>query len=205
MALRLSRLNLRVPGMALALLVGALSLSGCVTREASSTAPGPNPDRAVAFDSIDGPPAGVFNRLVANLDSEAHARGLPVVTRQAPAAFRVRGYLAARMSGKTSTIAWVWDVYDPAQQRRLRIAGVEKTNGRSRDPWAGADDKLLRKIAHEGVRAFAGLLALPENTPPGAPGAVPRRPAGPAVAALPADDGSEPPAMLAFAQSEDTR
>lgn len=188
MALRLS-----VPRRAARLFTGctvlaALALGGCSSR---SEAPRADAARgpAIAFDSIDGPPRPVFDRLVANLDSAARARGLPVVTREGDAAYRVRGYLAATRRGDKTTIAWVWDVYDPAQRRRLRVAGEEPVRARGGDLWATADEAVLRKVAQEGVQAFAMLLALPAAPAPEAsPGSggertptTPRR-SGPAVA-----------------------
>src|SRR5258708_7232938 len=99
----------------------------------------------VAFESIDGPPPPIFDRMVNLLDSEAKLRNLAVVSREAAAAYRVRSYLAAQIRGGRTTIAWVWDVYDRDQQRALRLSGEEQTGKPSgRDAWAGADDLVLR-------------------------------------------------------------
>ena len=48
----------------------------------------------VAFESIDGPPPAVFDRLVRKLNQEAEARQVPVVTREGFAPYRIRGYVA---------------------------------------------------------------------------------------------------------------
>src|SRR6478736_7663676 len=66
----------------------------------------------VAFESIDGPPPQVFDRMVSVLDSESRLRNLAVVSRKDSAAFRVRSYLSAQVRGGQTSIAWVWDVYD---------------------------------------------------------------------------------------------
>ena len=79
----------------------------------------------VAFDSIDGPPPQVFDRMVSMLDSEAKLRNIPVVSREGGAAYRVRSYLSAQVRGSRTNIAWVWDVYDRNQQRALRLSGEE--------------------------------------------------------------------------------
>jgi hypothetical protein len=135
----------------------------------------------VAFESIDGPPPQVFDRMVGVLDSESKLRNLQVVSRDGAASYRVRSYLAAQISRGQATIAWVWDVYDRDQQRALRLSGEEPAGRAGRDAWTAADDLVLRRIAQAG---FSGLSAMingtaPADEPP--PAAVPDR-RGPAVA-----------------------
>jgi hypothetical protein len=139
----------------------------------------------VAFESIDGPPPQVFDRMVSVLDSESKLRSLSIVSREGSASYRVRSYLSAQVSHGRTTIAWVWDVYDRDQQRTLRLSGEEPAGKAGRDPWTAADDLVLRKIAQAG---FSGLSAMvngtaPVETPP-APAPAKR---GPAVAS------TEPP------------
>src|ERR1700734_1721117 len=47
----------------------------------------------VAFESIDGPPPQVFDRMVNVLDTESKLRNLTVVSRENLASYRVRSYL----------------------------------------------------------------------------------------------------------------
>ena len=132
----------------------------------------------VTFESIDGPPPQIFDRMVNVLDSESKLRNLSVVSREGSATYRVRSYLAAQVSpGGRTTIAWVWDVYDRDQQRALRLSGEEPAGKAGRDPWAAADDLVLRKIAQAGL---SGLSALINGTAPDALPAPGLR--GPAVA-----------------------
>jgi hypothetical protein len=134
----------------------------------------------VAFESIDGPPPPVFERMVNVLDSESKLRNLSIVSREGSASYRVRSYLSAQVSRGRATIAWVWDVYDRDQQRALRLSGEEPAGKAGRDAWAGADDLLLRKIAQAGLSGLSGLIngTAPADAPPApTPG---RR--GPAVA-----------------------
>ena len=146
----------------------------------------------VAFESIDGPPPQVFDRMVSVLDSESKLRNLSIVSREGTAAYRVRSYLAAQVSRGRTTIAWVWDVYDRDQQRALRLTGEEPAGKAGRDAWTAADDLVLRRIAQAGL---SGLSAMINGTAPA--DAPPLRPApgrrGPAVASadqpLPASDG----------------
>jgi len=144
----------------------------------------------VAFESIDGPPPQVFDRMVGVLDSESKLRSLSIVSREGQASYRVRSYLAAQVNHGRATIAWVWDVYDSSQQRALRLSGEEPAGKAGRDAWAAADDLVLRRIAQAG---FSGLSAMingtaPADAPPAAP--VPGL-RGPAVAS--ADETSPAP------------
>jgi hypothetical protein len=148
----------------------------------------------VAFESIDGPPPQVFDRMVNLLDSESKLRNVAVVSRQAPAAYRVRSYLAAHIRGGRTSIAWVWDVYDRDQQRALRLSGEETAGKAGRDAWAQADDLVLRRIAQAGLTGLSNALNAP--TPDAAPGAPSR---GPAIAA--AEDTAPATPAMSFAST----
>src|SRR5258708_23499377 len=100
------------------LLAVVCALSGCARNGAGGAT-------TVAFESIDGPPPQVFERMVDVLDSESKLRNLSIVSREGSASYRVRSYLAAQVSRGRATIAWVWDVYDRAQRRALRLSGEE--------------------------------------------------------------------------------
>jgi hypothetical protein len=173
-----------------------LGVAGCTTASqqvpaAYASVRGPT----VAFESIDGPPESIFRKYVQTISDEANARQMAIVSREAPAQFRVRGYLATLVEKRRGTVvAWVWDVYDLDQRRAVRLTGEEKTSGAGRGTWAAADDSLLRRIAKNGMDQLAAFLAAP-----GAPN-VPYVPAsgGPNVAA--ADDAASHPngATLAF-------
>jgi hypothetical protein len=119
----------------------------------------------VAFESIDGPPIGIFNRLVQNLNEEADARQVAVVSREGPAQYRVRGYLAAHVERNQTVIAWVWDVYDSDQRRALRITGEEPAPGAHnvRNAWAAADERVLRRIAQTGFDNLVRFLGTPST------------------------------------------
>jgi hypothetical protein len=149
----------------------------------------------VAFESIDGPPPQVFDRMVNVLDSESKLRNLSIVSREGGASYRVRSYLSAQVVRGKTMIAWVWDVYDNNQQRALRLSGEEAAGKAGRDAWAAADDLVLRKIAQAGL---AGLTGMINGTPDAAPAPAPAR-GGPAVASadgiVPAQDA---PAVAAL-------
>jgi hypothetical protein len=151
--------------IAVALLVVGCALGGCAAGGAAgnSFAMASGGGATVAFESIDGPPPQVFDRMVGVLNSESKLRNLSVVSREGQAAYRVRSYLAAQVSRGRTTIAWVWDVYDSNQQRALRLSGEEPTGKAGRDAWTAADDLVLRRIAQAG---FAGLAAMVNGTAP---------------------------------------
>ncbi|HVV62461.1 MAG TPA: hypothetical protein VHD14_11965 [Pseudolabrys sp.] len=137
----------------------AAGLAGCTTDgqpTASLSSSSPR-GASVAFESIDGPPSGVFRKLVQKLNDEAQSRRLAVVSRESPSAYRVRGYLAAEVADGRTAIAWVWDVYDGEQHRALRISGKEQADGHQR-AWAAADDAMVQKIARASMDELAAFL-----------------------------------------------
>ena len=159
--------------IAAALLAVACGLGGCAGGAATNSYAMASSRSAngatVAFESIDGPPPQIFDRMVGVLDSESKLRNLSVVSREGQATYRVRSYLAAEINHGRTSIAWVWDVYDSNQQRALRLSGEEPAGKSGRDVWAAADDLVLRRIAQAG---FSGLSAMINGT---APADVPRR------------------------------
>jgi hypothetical protein len=134
-------------------------------------------DVSIAFESIDGLPRDISQRLVRDLDEEAAALQIAVVPASGAPAYRMRGYVAAHAEGSTTSIAWAWDVYDAELQRAFRLSGEERAGSTGREPagriWAAADEALLRRIARAGMEQLAGLLGsapAPAAPPPAAPG-----------------------------------
>ena len=171
--------------IAAALLFVASALGGCAGGGATGSssyamAPSAGSGTTVAFESVDGPPPQVFDRLVSVLDSESKLRNLSIVSREGGASYRVRSYLSAQVVRGKTVIAWVWDVYDNNQQRALRLSGEEAAGKSGRDAWAAADDLILRKIAQAGLSGLSGMI---NGTPDAAPAPAPER-RGPAVASV---------------------
>jgi hypothetical protein len=166
-----------------AIALGALG-AGCstgvpVTTGSVASAPAPR-GATIAFESIDGMPQYQFQSLVRSLEQEAETRQLAFVSRTAPAQYHVRGYASAQVRNKrTTTIVWVWDVYDSAQERTLRLTG-EQPGANGRRGWAAADDQVIRSIAKDGVTQLTGLLTGPQEPAP--PAVSPPSEAAPAVA-----------------------
>ena len=168
-----------------AVLLATCALGGCASTGSSTGgafAMAGGGAATVAFESIDGPPPQVFDRMVNVLDTESKLRNLAIVSREGAATYRVRSYLSAQVVRGRTVIAWVWDVYDGSQQRALRLSGEEPAGKGGRDAWAAADDLVLRKIAQAGLSGLSGMInGTPAEAPPAAPAPGKR---GPAVAAL---------------------
>lgn len=147
-----------------ALLAGVIALGGC-NHDGRAGLAGQPRGATIAFESIDGPPQAQFQTLVNNLNEEAQARRLAVISRESTSAYRVRGYLAAKVVKGRTTIAWVWDVFDRDERRALRISGEETAKERHRDAWTAADDAMLRRIARASMDQLASFLTSPDVAP----------------------------------------
>ncbi len=160
-----------------------LLLAACQTDDTLTTGSINAAPRAVAFDSIDGPPPAIFKRLVTQLSAQAETRQLPVVSRTNPAAWRVRLYLAAHVEKKQAGISWIGDVYDTRLNRAYRVAGEETLGSSRKDVWALADNAVLARIAANSLDAImngAHTSAQSDSAP-----AIEPQDTGTPVAALP--------------------
>ena len=146
----------------------ALGLGGCNPDNQAVSVAQPR-GASVAFDSLDGLPPGQFQKLVRDLNDEAQTRRLAVISREQPSAYRVRGYLAVKVTKRQTTVSWVWDVFDQEEQRALRISGEETAKVRHRDAWAAADDVMLQRIARSSMDQLAAFLTSPDVAPGTAP------------------------------------
>lgn len=154
-------------GLAIGLL--AVWVSACVTdgQRTGTVQTGQRP--SVAFESIDGAPPAVFQKLVQKLNDEADARQVPVVTREGYAPYRIRGYVAASVVKKQAVVSWVWDVYDGETRRAARLTGEEKAGPAGNDAWnAASNDAVLARVARSGMEQLAAFLGGP-TAPPSAP------------------------------------
>jgi hypothetical protein len=161
---------LRLVGAALAIVGCGLMAAGCTTSgqplldlSVMGGFGGAGP-RTVAFESIDGPPEAVFRKLVSQLGQEAAARQLAMVSRDQPAQYRIRGYVAAHVQGQRTTITWVWDVFTADRERAVRLTG-EVPGAPSERAWGAADDAVVARIAQDGISRLAAFLATPGSAP----------------------------------------
>ena len=156
--------------VAAVLLAIACGLGGCASGGAGSGSFAmAGAGSTVAFESIDGPPPQVFDRMVSVLDSESKLRNLSIVSREGAATYRVRSYLSAQIARGRTIIAWVWDVYDRDQQRVLRLSGDEPASRAGCDPLdrgrrSGVTEDRTGRIERAlwpGQRNGAGCAARP--------------------------------------------
>ena len=188
----LVRIAVAATWLAVASVLGGCAAGGNVADSYAMATPASG-GTTVAFESIDGPPPQVFDRMVGVLDSESKLRSLSIVSREGTAAYRVRSYLSAQVVRGRTMIAWVWDVYDSNQQRALRLSGEEPAGKAGRDAWAAADDLVLRRIAQAGLSGLSGMInGGPADSP--APAAAPEL-RGPAMVSAPAPAASETVAL----------
>ena len=186
------RIAVAATWLAVASVLGGCAAGGNVADSYAMATPASG-GTTVAFESIDGPPPQVFDRMVGVLDSESKLRSLSIVSREGTAAYRVRSYLSAQVVRGRTMIAWVWDVYDSNQQRALRLSGEEPAGKAGRDAWAAADDLVLRRIAQAGLSGLSGMInGGPADSP--APAAAPEL-RGPAMVSAPAPAASETVAL----------
>lgn len=178
------------------LLMALLSLTAaCTTNGSGPVASSASFGPTVAFESVDGPPPQVFDRLVRALETESTARSFTIVSREAQASYRVRSYLSAQVRHGKTTIAWVWDVYDRDQERAVRLSGEEPAGKGGRDAWATADDQLMRRIALAGLNGLNGLIS---GTAPAQDSPAPAAPrsSGPAIAQIDGNRPESPPGQM---------
>jgi hypothetical protein len=159
----------------------SLALAGCITTGTTPVSPTAAEGATIIFESIDGPPRAVSARLAKNLDQEAAARRLVVVTRGGQALYHIRAYVAAHTEGGATSLAWAFDVYDAERKRAFRLRGEERAPGSS---WTAANDAALQRIAAAGVAQLMTFIA--SDRTPGATAAAPP-PQGTALAGM-ADD-----------------
>lgn len=169
--------RLRLPALFAALCI----TSGCAAGGQIAVSTGQSFGPTVAFESVDGPPPQVFDRMVRALEAESAARSFTIVSREAQASYRIRSYLSAQVRRGRTTISWVWDVYDRDQERAVRLSGEEAGGKGGRDAWAIADDQLMRRIALAGLNGLNGLIS---GTAPAQDSPAPAAPrsSGPAIA-----------------------
>jgi len=159
-----------------AVAVLAMGGAGCVTDGQRTGGLQASQRASVAFESIDGAPPVVFQKLVQKLNEEADIRQVPVVTREGYAPYRIRGYVAASVVKKQTVVSWVWDVYDGETRRAARLSGEEKAGPAGVDAWqAVSNDAVLARLARNGMEQLAAFLGSPAAQP-SAPGPSPAGP-----------------------------
>ena len=178
----------------------AVALAACNPDDHPPPPPAQPRGATVAFESIDGPPPGQFHELVQALNNEAQTRRLAVISRESPSAYRVRGYLAAKVvKARDHDFLGLGRV---RRRRPARAAHYRRGNRQEaghRDAWSAADDAMLRRIAHSSMDQLAAFLTSPEVAP-GTPDSGPRL----ALAGAP-DSSPEAAGIFRIFQAKPTR
>lgn len=119
----------------------------------------PASEATFAFDPFAGAPGNTVDDLSRKIGNAASKEGLTLVRRQGvQATYRVKGHLSAVGDNTSSTIIYVFDVYDAAGRRLHRFSGQETGNAASADPWAGVEGETLDLIAERTVLALKAWL-----------------------------------------------
>ena len=133
----------------------------------------------IAVEIIDGPPAPVKTALASELATAASSRQVDLVGSDAAARFRVRGYLSTETDAEgTTTLAYVWDVFDAEKRRAKRLTGSSPIRNASPDPWTGLDREALARLAALSMDEIAAFLSEAKSAGTAALAAAP----GPALA-----------------------
>jgi len=164
----------RLVGIVAPLVAAAMIVAGCSGGDAVSdlaptptvagtTAPiGPSAvgTASFAFEPFTGVPGNAADELTRRIADVSDREGLNLVRRVgAPATFRVKGYLTAIGNPTSTTLSYIYDVYDGSGRRVHRIAGQEPSGGTSGDPWSGITDETLVVVAERTVAALKAWLA----------------------------------------------
>ena len=165
-----------------AALVG-LAFAGCVLAGCQQGNAGLSGGSRLAAPGVPIAPDGVTSRFSTALASEASARQVELVGGDSNARYRVRGYLSAEPTEDGSTsLAFVWDVFDAQKKRAQRVQGASIASARAgTNPWDAVDQSTVSKAASESMDAIAGFLttspsvAASQATTPGASSAAAQR------------------------------
>jgi hypothetical protein len=93
--------------------------------------------------------------LSRRLSAQAKANDLAIVADADPAkTYVVKGYFSALPENGSTTIVFVWDVFDPSGVRQHRIQGQEIVPGTAADPWSIVPPATMEKIADRTIADF---------------------------------------------------
>lgn len=141
----------------------------------------------LAFESVVGLSEPAKATLTGAVASQGSARAIALVGRSEPSPYRVKAYL----SPNGSQVAYVFDVFDAANRRALRVQGEEPTASGQLDEET-ASRIAARSLDQMGVlfdpvqmqarnAAYAAAEPVAESAPPAAFAAAPSAMGGPYV------------------------
>lgn len=173
----MDRTSLKGLRLSVPLLIAALGACQSSNQGGSFASLGGSPAGVpIALEVMDGPPAPVRSALTQELVAAASARKVELAGSEAPARYRVRGYLSTETDPEGGVaLAYVWDVFDAEKRRATRLAGSSPIRTAA-DRWAGLDKDALAKLAGQSMDEIAVFLsetkagAVPAPAPAAAPG-----------------------------------
>lgn len=113
----------------------------------------------VSMTSLEGAPADVAARFSHAFAKQAADREIAMAD-VASAHYLVRGYLSAYASDSGTDVAYVYDIFDANDQRRVdRVADVMALTGSAGDAWALVDDRVMASLAGRSADELAAALA----------------------------------------------
>lgn len=165
-------------------LLGLLALSGCNSTDAtlgvtpqdaaqstaSAVKPSTSAEAAKAsarlyIAPIIGSTVAAVTPLSRRLAAIAPTNGLAIVADADPSkTYVVKGYFSALPENGSTTIVFVWDVFDPTGVRQHRIQGQESVAGTAADSWSIVPPATMEKIADRTIadfKAWQGGVAAP--------------------------------------------
>lgn len=114
----------------------------------------------VAVETIEGAPAGLQDKVNAEVASQASARRIEIVSGEAQPRYRLKGYLTAYSTGDGETaLAIVWDVFDSSRKRAQRVSTTTLAKGQADDPWSKIGETQISKATAQSMNDVAAFLA----------------------------------------------
>lgn len=153
-----------------ALLVTALGLAGCnetglqatvekpAPRTQFAARPGVSPAGAsIAFISLAGAPDSVRKQLGDKM-TVALAKYRVRLASMDKADYLIRGHLTSFTTGRSTRVAFIWDVYGADKRRKRRLDDDIIVRRAVANPWSLVSDKIIATIAERSSRTIAAYL-----------------------------------------------
>ncbi|MBL8580980.1 MAG: hypothetical protein JNL61_01975 [Rhizobiaceae bacterium] len=110
----------------------------------------------IRLTPVVGAPVEASAPLTERLTEQARARGIQLAgDANAAPALVLKGYFSALTENGTTTVIYVWDVYDEAGARLHRITGQQSGPSGKQEGWSSVPPATMRTIADQTIDAFA--------------------------------------------------
>lgn len=136
-----------------------LALAGCQqSPDAMRTVDAPGVP--VALETIEGAPQEFTGKLSDAVVNQASRRRIDLVSDSSPAAYHLKGYVAAFPTEDGNTaVAVVWDVFDASRKRAQRLTTSTIARGQGGDPWGQVAEPQITQVASQSMNELAGFLS----------------------------------------------